>query len=401
MSEVNITRHGCSDDIIYRWTDDEDISESHRVLPTLFGYLFTNFFLIAICISLAIPAGIFIPSFVIGACCGRIIGETMFLLFPQGIRGLAGTQIYPGLYSLVGASAFTGALTHSFSIAVIVCEASKDLLIATPQLKSYPLVNNSTDRIMLGSVGRKYLYYMLTTQIGPDPSLLQRRASGNTSDLYSTYRKGSAINTNSVRFTDRHIQGNTLLSTSPLHEDHVSRNSPLAPLLRRQTLPEITVTHSLLGRDVQLLKPIELDEAAIDAAPFQLVLGTSIYKVHSLFSLLGLNHAFVTHQGALIGVVGLKEIRNVMFDINSNIIQRKNFIFHPSNPLLNKSSEKNVEQLINDESDESDDENSIILPAVTVSKEPENPEYHEIASYDTDGDDDVFESASFKSQKTQ
>uniref|UniRef100_A0A914Y763 Chloride channel protein n=1 Tax=Panagrolaimus superbus TaxID=310955 RepID=A0A914Y763_9BILA len=300
MSEVNITRHGCSDDIIYRWTDDEDISESHRVLPTLFGYLFANFFLIAICISLAIPAGIFIPSFVIGACCGRIIGETMFLLFPQGIRGLAGTQIYPGLYSLVGASAFTGALTHSFSIAVIVCEASnwpksgllpmlvglmaanavshflspsiydsiirlknyphladlprnhqidihavtveqimvqdcvfittkttykelRDLLIATPQLKSYPLVNNSTDRIMLGSVGRKYLYYMLTTQIGPDPSLLQRRASGNTSDLYSTYRKGSAINTNSVRFTDRHIQGNTLLSTSPLHEDHVSR----------------------------------------------------------------------------------------------------------------------------------------------------------------------------------
>ena len=43
--------------------------------------------MVAICIGLAIPAGIFVPSFVIGACGGRIIGELMVLLFPQGIRG--------------------------------------------------------------------------------------------------------------------------------------------------------------------------------------------------------------------------------------------------------------------------------------------------------------------------
>lgn len=47
---------------------------------------------------------------------------------------------------------------------------------------------------------------------------------------------------------------------------------------------------------------------AIDAAPFQLVQGTSLYKVHTLFSLLGLNHAYVTHRGKLIGVVSLREV---------------------------------------------------------------------------------------------
>ena len=32
------------------------------------------------------------------------------------------------------------------------------------------------------------------------------------------------------------------------------------------------------------------------------------FQVHSLFSLLGLNHAYVTNTGRLVGVVGLKEV---------------------------------------------------------------------------------------------
>lgn len=113
MSERNHTRHGCPDDIVWRWRDvEEDLYANHRVLPTLFGYLFANvskvshfqvtsdvlqYFLIAVCISLSLPTGTFIPSIVIGACTGRIVGETMFLYFPQGIRGIRGTQIYPGV----------------------------------------------------------------------------------------------------------------------------------------------------------------------------------------------------------------------------------------------------------------------------------------------------------------
>ena len=45
-----------------------------------------------------------------------------------------------------------------------------------------------------------------------------------------------------------------------------------------------------------------------DPAPFQLVERTSLLKVHSLFSMLGLNHAYVTAIGRLIGVVALKEV---------------------------------------------------------------------------------------------
>lgn len=58
----------------------------------------------------------------------------------------------------------------------------------------------------------------------------------------------------------------------------------------------------------KLEEPLDLDVLAIDSAPFQLVLGTSLYKVHTLFSLLGLNHAYVTHRGRLVGVVALQEV---------------------------------------------------------------------------------------------
>lgn len=46
----------------------------------------------------------------------------------------------------------------------------------------------------------------------------------------------------------------------------------------------------------------------IDPAPFQLVEHTSLIKVHSLFSMLQLNHTYVTSIGKLIGVVALKDV---------------------------------------------------------------------------------------------
>ena len=58
----------------------------------------------------------------------------------------------------------------------------------------------------------------------------------------------------------------------------------------------------------QLQQPIDWEGVQIDPAPFQLVERTSLHKVHSLFSLLGLSHAFVTNTGRLVGVVGLKEV---------------------------------------------------------------------------------------------
>merc|ERR1712115_380396 len=67
----------------------------------------------------------------------------------------------------------------------------------------------------------------------------------------------------------------------------------------------------------EMEKPVDFTDLHIDPAPFQLVEKSNLLKVHSLFSMLGVNHAYVTTIGRLIGVVGLKELRKAIEDANS------------------------------------------------------------------------------------
>jgi chloride channel 2 len=61
----------------------------------------------------------------------------------------------------------------------------------------------------------------------------------------------------------------------------------------------------------EMARGVSFSECLVDPAPFQLVGRTSLLKVHSIFSLIGVNHAYVTNIGKLIGVVGLKEVINL------------------------------------------------------------------------------------------
>lgn len=60
----------------------------------------------------------------------------------------------------------------------------------------------------------------------------------------------------------------------------------------------------------EMERPIDLQAANIhiDASPFQLIERTSLLKVHSLFSMLGIARAYVTRIGRLVGVVALREV---------------------------------------------------------------------------------------------
>lgn len=60
--------------------------------------------------------------------------------------------------------------------------------------------------------------------------------------------------------------------------------------------------------DELLGQNLKFDRSQIDPAPFQLVERTSLYKIHSLFSILALSHAYVTSIGRLVGVVTLADV---------------------------------------------------------------------------------------------
>ncbi|KAL4221849.1 Chloride channel protein 2 [Mactra antiquata] len=120
---------------------------------------------------------------------------------------------------------------------------------------------------------------------------------------------------------DKHFRKLSHQHTDSIAEDipFVLDKNNIQALAKKVKLPPEPVKVKNLSSDQQeewehhqLAKTIDWEGAQIDPAPFQLVERTSLHKVHSLFSLLGLNHAYVTNTGRLVGVVALKELRHAI-----------------------------------------------------------------------------------------
>lgn len=87
--------------------------------------------------------------------------------------------------------------------------------------------------------------------------------------------------------------------------------------LPRERVIDMSPEEQRRWEEEQMAMVVDMTDLRIDPAPFQLVERTSLLKVHSLFSLVGVNHAYVTAIGRLVGVVGLKELRKAIEDANS------------------------------------------------------------------------------------
>ncbi|GBM33278.1 Chloride channel protein 2 [Araneus ventricosus] len=98
---------------------------------------------------------------------------------------------------------------------------------------------------------------------------------------------------------------------------------PSTPVTKRSQQPRILVDMSpeelLAWEEDQLNAVVDFSKCHVDPAPFQLVERTTLIKVHSLFSMLGLNYAYVTAIGRLVGVVALKELRKAIENISSGL----------------------------------------------------------------------------------
>ena len=97
------------------------------------------------------------------------------------------------------------------------------------------------------------------------------------------------------------------------------RVSPF-PSLKKNPF-DMSEEEQAVWEDKELGKVIDFNEYTIDPAPFQLVEKTSIFKVHSLFSMIGVNIAYVTSIGKLMGVVSLKELRSAIQDANAGHLE--------------------------------------------------------------------------------
>ncbi|XP_036327176.1 chloride channel protein 2-like isoform X2 [Rhagoletis pomonella] len=457
-------------------------------------YIVFTFFISIIASTIPVPSGIFIPVFKIGASLGRLIGESMHLWFPHGVRyGGRLSPIIPGGYAVVGAAAFSGAVTHTVSVAVIIFEMTgqithvvpvmiavlianaiaallqpsmydsiilikklpylpdllpsssamysiyvedfmvrdvkyiwhgisyqklKEVLKANKTLRSLPLVDSHENMILLGSVQRYELIKMIEKHIGrekrmevaqkwqkeaeerareeekkkqeaelkirrpsrfevlPAPDILslrqiandemlppkqrQESLNNNLAPRKSILKKTNSFNLKTFAPTSPHSPNITPYTTitgtehrirsafeaifrksNTLQDVHPDPDAgSISPAVSANEVPHVQRAPSI-SKKVQLprervidmspedqkkwemeemSRSIDLEQANvnIDPSPFQLVERTSILKVHSLFSMVGINHAYVTKIGRLVGVVGLKELRKAIEDINSN-----------------------------------------------------------------------------------
>lgn len=115
-----------------------------------------KFPLVVISVGLPVPAGVFIPCFLLGSGLGRLYGELL--------RALFGTKIVPGGYAVVGAAAFTAGVTRALSVAVVIFEVTGQLKHMVPTLAAVlvaVIVGNGINRSLYDTlIIMKELPYM-------------------------------------------------------------------------------------------------------------------------------------------------------------------------------------------------------------------------------------------------
>ncbi|XP_060710693.1 chloride channel protein ClC-Kb-like isoform X1 [Hemiscyllium ocellatum] len=116
-------------------------------LEMLTFFIILKFFMLLLATTMVVPAGYFLPVFVYGAGLGRLYGEIMAKIFPEGIisEGIH-IKITPSGYALAGAAAYSGAVTHTISTAVLVFELTGQMSHILPVLIAVLVANVISQR---------------------------------------------------------------------------------------------------------------------------------------------------------------------------------------------------------------------------------------------------------------
>uniref|UniRef100_A0A672ZF22 Chloride channel 2c n=1 Tax=Sphaeramia orbicularis TaxID=375764 RepID=A0A672ZF22_9TELE len=185
-------------------------------------------------------------------------------------------------------------------------------VLLTGHLKTLALVESAESMILLGSIERAQLQSLLSLQLGRPRRLeyIKERATAEKKRLSVVSNPssddGSHRASQEVRFQVRgHCRSRIdRMESHPFHLCLMGCNL-------RKIAPQ-TTERIAEWEEMQLDEQVNFNNCKIDPAPFQLVERTSLHKTHTIFSLLGLDHAYVTSIGRLIGVVSLKELRKAI-----------------------------------------------------------------------------------------
>ncbi|NWV20517.1 CLCN1 protein, partial [Origma solitaria] len=233
-------------------------------------------------------------------------------------------------------------------------------VLQSTTVKSLPLVDSPENMILLGSVERSELQTLLQTHISPERRRLlnrEMRHKLNEAPYDGPWASLPKLKHESFAYVDEDEdtdeKGELPRPPSPTPSYPEEPNGPTSPLKQipetlepqqhsgsfrslRQLIQQLLChcsrpyeTESTIQEPVEVIEtmtPEEIDaweqeelnrsvcfdSCRVDPAPFQLVERTSLHKTHTLFSLLGLSHAYVTCMGKLRGVLALEELQKAI-----------------------------------------------------------------------------------------
>uniref|UniRef100_A0AAY4E1T7 Chloride channel protein n=1 Tax=Denticeps clupeoides TaxID=299321 RepID=A0AAY4E1T7_9TELE len=186
-------------------------------------------------------------------------------------------------------------------------------------LKTFALVESAESMILLGSIERSQLQALLTQQLGRQRRLefLRERALSEKKQVNED--GGQKINQEESSFSPPRTLSPKPLKPALKRPSELCLSFSSGPQDSGIALKNLFCAHpGTEGMEIaeweeqQLDEQVNFNNCKIDPAPFQLVERTSLHKTHTIFSLLGLDHAYVTSIGRLIGVVSLKELRKAI-----------------------------------------------------------------------------------------
>ncbi|KAJ7324713.1 hypothetical protein JRQ81_017733 [Phrynocephalus forsythii] len=213
----------------------------------------------------------------------------------------------------------------------------QDVLHCT-KMKSLALVESAESMILLGSIERTQIVTLLNEQLSyprrlqymREKAQAQRRSTEKipegeeqhqTSDTGVRFQEVPCIEAFvliiccqvgiSLQGPNWALHGDFSSATPSLQYVSTSKWGSESKFLFLSLFP--LQPHWILEwEDQQLNQFVNFNNCKIDPAPFQLVERTSLHKTHTIFSLLGVDHAYVTSIGRLIGMVSLKELRKAI-----------------------------------------------------------------------------------------
>ncbi|XP_073875382.1 chloride channel protein ClC-Kb isoform X4 [Macaca fascicularis] len=284
------------------------------IFGTLAFFLVMKFWMLILATTIPIPAGYFMPIFIYGAAIGRLFGETLSFIFPEGIvTGGITNPIMPGGYALAGAAAFSGAVTHTISTALLAFELTGQIVHALPVLMAVLAANaiaqSCQPSFYDGTIIVKKLPY-LPWILGRNISSHRVRVEHFMNRSITTLAKDTPLQevVKVVTSTD--------MAEYPLVES--TESQILVGIVRRAQLVQALQAEPLSwAPGHQCLQDILAGGCPTEPVTLKLSPETSLHEAHNLFELLNLQSLFVTSRGRAVGCVSWVEMKKAISNLTN------------------------------------------------------------------------------------